>query len=360
MTPHDPLRVVFAAGGTGGHLYPAFAIADALRARGAEIAFVGTSGRLESTLVPKAGFPLYTIASHPLTRKLSFDVVRTIAANGTGTLQSLRLLERLRPDLVIATGGYVCFPFVLAARLRRGRHPRAIALLEPNAVPGLTNRLLAPLVDEVWAAESGVPVRASVRALPPRDEAVARFALDPARKTLVAIGGSQGARSINDAFVALAERNGLPEGWQLLLVTGAAEYERVSEALAGRQHVAVRPYLDDVADAYAAADLLLVRAGASTIAELQAAGKPAVLVPYPFATQDHQAANAAHLEEAGAAVVMTDRELATGDLRARLEQICDPGRLETLTANAARLRGDDPLEWILARVDLLTARSEAE
>ncbi|HTU81698.1 MAG TPA: glycosyltransferase, partial [Candidatus Acidoferrales bacterium] len=210
------MTILFAGGGTGGHVYPAIAIADALRSRGADVVFVGTADRLEASAVPKAGYSLQTIAGRPLTRKLSLELLRTAAANLVGTLQSLRIVGRCRPDAIVATGGYVCFPVVLAARMLRAvrRFGGGIALLEPNARPGLTNRVLAPLVDEVWGTferpdprfagkyvPTGMPVRAALRSLPARDAAVARLGLDPARKTLLAMGGSQGARSINDAIV---------------------------------------------------------------------------------------------------------------------------------------------------------------
>ena len=149
----ERMKVVFAGGGTGGHLYPAIAIAGAL-GDSAAIDFIGTADRLEATVVPKAGYRLHAVSSRPLTRRVSFELVRTFFANLGGTLQSIGLLRKLRPDIVIATGGYVCFPAVLAARVLRffGAYRGAIALLEPNAHPGLTNRLLAPLVDEVWGA----------------------------------------------------------------------------------------------------------------------------------------------------------------------------------------------------------------
>ena len=187
---------------------------------------------------------------------------------------------------------------------RRASWARRIALLEPNARPGLTNRMLAPLVDEVWGAfaqadqrfankyvHTGIPVRASLRSLPPRDAALERLGLSAKRSTLLAMGGSQGARSINDALTSLLKSDGLPEGWQLIHVTGEKEYDRVRAALSAdpstplryaRDDKAVRPYLDDVSDAYAAADLVLARAGASTLGELAATGRPAILVPYPL------------------------------------------------------------------------------
>jgi UDP-N-acetylglucosamine--N-acetylmuramyl-(pentapeptide) pyrophosphoryl-undecaprenol N-acetylglucosamine transferase len=345
------VTIVFAGGGTGGHLYPAIAIADALRDRRAKIFFIGTADRLEATIVPKAGYDLQTIASRSLPRSLSLDLLATIAANIKGTLQSLRLLAAQRPDLVIATGGYVAFPVAFAARVRRLLHisKAPIVLLEPNAQPGLTNRMLTPMVDEVWGIDTtGIPIRSTLRALPPRAQAIARLGLDPSLQTLVAMGGSQGARSINDALVSLIERDGMPKGWQLFALTGPQEYNRVRSLL---PHA--RPYLDDMADAYAVADLLLTRAGASTLGELGALGKPSILVPYPYATQGHQAGNAARFEAAGAAVVLRDEELAAGALPALLARTTAPERLQQLAAGAARLVGEDPLRAILARIDIL-------
>jgi len=367
------MRVLFAGGGTGGHLYPAIAIADALRARSAAIAFVGSADRLESSIVPRAGYTLYPISARPLTRRLSFDLARTIAANVGGALQSLSLLLRLRPDAVIATGGYVCFPTVLAARtlgwLRL--HRSSIALLEPNSKPGLTNRLLAPLVDEVWGAfansqrsfagkyvRTGVPVRSSLRVLPPRDAAVTTLGLDGRRKTLLVMGGSQGATSINDAVVALARSGELSPNWQLLLIAGERDYERIQSELppgTGR----VVSYLDDPSAAYAAADLAIARAGASTIAELAAAAVPAIFVPYPFASDDHQTINAGRVAETGAAVVVPDADLARGALSRAIAEVTVEPRLLAMRAAAAQARAGDPVATILTRVERLMARSDA-
>jgi UDP-N-acetylglucosamine--N-acetylmuramyl-(pentapeptide) pyrophosphoryl-undecaprenol N-acetylglucosamine transferase len=371
------VTVVFAGGGTGGHLYPAIAIADALRERSATIAFVGTADRLEASIVPKAGYRLYTIASGPLPRRPSLRLARTLGTNLKGTLQSLRLLAIVRPDLVIATGGYVAFPVVLAARIRRAlrRCSARVVLLEPNARPGLTNRLLGPIVDEIWGGfavgerhlgakyeRTGIPVRAALRALPTRAEASARLALDPQRPTLLAMGGSQGARAINDALVRLVRDDALPPEWQLLHLTGQGDYARVAAALhesnsdGARARASVRPYLDAMADAYAVADLVLARAGASTLAELTALGKPAVLVPYPFAAHQHQAANAARFASSGAAVVVTDANLADGALPEVLSAIAQGGRLTAMTSSARDLTGSDPLVAILARVETLLSR----
>jgi len=345
------VTVVFAGGGTGGHLYPAIAIADALQNRGAQIAFIGSPQRLEASIVPKAGYDLHPIASHSLPRTFSLELLRTIALNVKGIVQSLKLLAKTQPDVVIATGGYVSFPVAVAARIRRlaGLSAAPLVLLEPNVAPGLTNRLLTPIVDEVWTE---VPIRSALRRLPPREEAIGRLGLDPSRRTLVAIGGSQGARSINDALAHLVESNRLPQGWQIFALTGESEYERVRPRLRN-----ARPYLDDMADAYAVADLVVARAGASTLGELAALHKPSILVPYPYAAQGHQATNAARFEAAGAAVILTDRALQAGALADLLAQIVVPHRLAALREGAARLGGTDPLLAILARIDTLVHRS---
>ena len=362
--------IVFTGGGTGGHLYPAIAIADAL-ADPEGTAFIGTADRLEATIVPKAGYRLYTVRSRPLVRTLSFAFAGTLLTNARGVWQSARLLARLRPRMVIATGGYVCFPVVIAARLLRGlRMVQApIALLEPNARPGLTNRLLAPLVDEVWGAfptgdarfrgkyvHSGIPVRASLAHLPPREEALGRLGLSPTRQTLLAMGGSQGARSINDALTTIVTNGALPPGWQLLHVTGEGEYDRVRATLGADAGPAVRPYLHDLADAYAAADLVLARAGASTLGELAAVGRPALLVPYPHAADDHQSRNAELFAACGAAAVLSDRELVAGGLRVALERATAPGQLAAMRAAAERLQNGSPIATILARIAALGAR----
>ena len=369
------MRILFAGGGTGGHIYPAVAIADALRDRDgadARIAFVGTADRLEARLVPQAGYPLHCITARPLRRENLLALLGTSVANGWGVLQAFAVLMRERPDTIVATGGYVCFPLVVAARILRAlRLSRTkIALLEPNARPGLTNRLLAPFADEIWGALpqgdarfgdryvcTGVPIRGTLRALPPRAAAMQRLGLDPQRRTLLAMGGSQGARSLNDALVGVIAAGKLPSGWQVLHLTGEREYERVRSRLPGAKGGGIRPYLDDPADAFAAADLVLARAGASTLAELIALGLPSILVPYPHAAEDHQSENARALEAAGAAVAISDERLDAGSLGALLAELCDPAALARLRAAIATFRTPDPTALILARIAALAGRN---
>jgi UDP-N-acetylglucosamine--N-acetylmuramyl-(pentapeptide) pyrophosphoryl-undecaprenol N-acetylglucosamine transferase len=250
-----------------------------------------------------------------------------------------------------------------------------LALVEPNAQPGLTNRLLAPLVDEVWGAfaqsdprfagkyvHTGIPVRESLFHPNNRIEAARRLGLDPNRRTILAIGGSQGARSINEAVAALVTRRALPAQWQLLHASGERDYEymRAEEREPfGENRVALVPYLREMADAYALADLVVARAGASTLGELAALGLPAVLIPYPYAAEDHQTANARAFEAAGAAAILADRELNADSLWWLLREIMQPARLQTMRNAARSLSTKDPIATILARVDALTSRKTA-
>lgn len=369
----EPVNVVFAGGGTGGHLYPAIALADALRGR-ANIRFIGAADRLESKIVPDAGYGLTTIASRPLQRSLSFGTLQTAAVNAAGIVQAMRALQAFSPDVVIATGGYVCFPVMVAAKLLRtfGRLHAALALVEPNAQPGLTNRLLAPIVDEVWGAfgqrdprfagkyvHTGIPVRNSLFHPNNRIEAARRMGLDPNRKTILAIGGSQGARSINETIAALLTRRALPSGWQVLHASGERDYaymQAEERRPFGENRVVLVPYLHEMADAYALSDLVIARAGASTLGELAALGLPSILVPYPFASEDHQAVNAQAFEAAGAAAVIADRDLNADSLWWTLREVMEPQRLSAMRDAARSLAARDPVATILARVDALASR----
>jgi len=365
------LTVAFTGGGTGGHVYPALAIDDALRARhrdGAyEARFFGNRHGLEATIV--TSIPLVFVPSAPLQRRLSFGAVRTAFVNAAGVLVAIGALARFRPLVVVATGGYVCFPVVVAARaLRLVRLLRArIALLEINVTPGLTNRLLRPLVDEVWttyAASSasfgskthvtGAPVRASLHVAKDAASARERLGLDPDRTTIVVMGGSQGARSINEAVTALVTRRTLRPEWQVLHVSGERDHaymQAEQRELAPGNRVSLVAYLDDPSDAYAAADVVVARAGASTLAELATTGTPSILVPYPFAAEQHQAHNAALFAGAGAAVVIGDGELDGDRLWWTLCDVLDGDRNLAMRRAARTLAPRNAAATIVARIE---------
>jgi UDP-N-acetylglucosamine--N-acetylmuramyl-(pentapeptide) pyrophosphoryl-undecaprenol N-acetylglucosamine transferase len=361
------LRVLLTGGGTGGHVYPALAIAEALSEDSAllplEILFVGTRDGLESEIVPASGIASAYVEAAPLPRTVSLALFRTLYTNAVGFVQSLGVLHRFKPDVAIATGGYVTFPVIAALRTvtALGLSQAKIALLEPNAEPGLTNRLLGPLVDEIWMTltpsgapktiTTGTPVRATfAREL---DQSAARVALglDPAFTTIVVFGGSQGARSLNEAFAALARE--LPPQRQMLLVTGSRDHADIAARLKGAARVRVVRYLDDPRAAYAAADLVVARAGASTLAELSATATPALLVPYPHATGDHQARNAEVFARGGGARVLADRDLSPGRLRAELDAALEPGALAALRTGARLSSKGDARAHVVARVKAL-------
>jgi UDP-N-acetylglucosamine--N-acetylmuramyl-(pentapeptide) pyrophosphoryl-undecaprenol N-acetylglucosamine transferase len=365
-------RIAFAGGGTGGHIYPALAIDDAIRAEydpdHYEPRFFGNRDGLEAQLVTT--MPLTFVPSAPLQRKLSLRTVVTAWRNLLGVIVALAALRAFRPVMVIATGGYVCFPVVLAARILRtlGLLRCGIALLEINVRPGLTNRLLAPLVDEVWTAydasapyfggkahRTGTPVRGSLSKHINPSRARLELGLAPERTTIVVMGGSQGARSINEAVAALVTRRTLGDNRQVLHVSGERDhaYMEAEERDVGSNHVMLVAYLADPANAYAAADVAIARAGASTLAELAATGTPAILVPYPFAADDHQASNAAVFAERGAAVVLTDAELDGDRLWWTLDAILQPARLAEMRAGAASLATTGAGAAIVSRIEVL-------
>jgi UDP-N-acetylglucosamine--N-acetylmuramyl-(pentapeptide) pyrophosphoryl-undecaprenol N-acetylglucosamine transferase len=338
--------VLVAAGGTGGHLFPGIAVADELVRRDAatRVVFAGTARGLETRLVPGKGYALETLPILPLN---GVGLARTLAGLLVlpwGLLRSALLVLRLRPAAVLGIGGYAGGPVTLLAALLGVR----AVVLEPNATPGFTNRVLRPFVraaacayEEARAAfgEKGVltgnPVREGFASLPRREH---RPPL-----TLLAFGGSQGSRVLNQALVAAIPR--LPGAERLRVVhqTGPAMRQEVEAAwrAAGREAEVVA-FLDDMESRFAAADLVLCRSGATTCAELTVAGKAAVLVPFARAADDHQRTNARALEAAGAAVMLEEKDLDGASLaRAVARLVDDPARLVAMEDAARRLGRPD-------------------
>lgn len=367
--------VLLAGGGTGGHIAPALATAEALAAARPDLAveFVGTARGLESRMVPAAGWRLHTVEALPLRRGLSLSLLRVPPVVWRAARAVRHLAAERDVVAACAFGGYTAGPLALAARLSGV----PLVVHEQNAVPGLANRIAAR-----WAAAvalsvpgtgggfaraarvevTGNPVRASLAAADLsslRAEAAAAFGLDPARRTLLVFGGSQGARRLNDAVVASAGRWPDPERLQVLHAAGTGQHERVAAAwdaaAAGGLRVRCVPFVERMDLAYALADVALCRSGASTIAELCVAGVPALLVPYPHAAADEQAANARALADAGAALVVPDARLdAAALVDALAPLLADPGRLEAM-GRAARGLGRPDAAAALARLVLAVA-----
>src|SRR3954447_530635 len=295
------MKVVIAAGGTAGHVVPAIAIADALRAEGADVVFVGGE-RAEAELVPAAGYPLERIRVEGISRSNPLKAARAVLRAGGALAAADRILRRQKPDAVLGGGGYVAGPVGLAAVARR----IPVVLTEADSHLGLTNRLLAPAARRVClafplAGREGPRYRVTGRAVPPadgdRDGARRALGVDPQRPCVLVFGGSLGARSINLAAVeAFAEAP-----FTVLHVAGRRDFAELAPRVAGRVHYLLRDYVTPFGRALAAAGLAVARAGGSVF-ELAQYGLPAVLVPYPHASADHQTTNAAWMADAGAAV----------------------------------------------------------
>ncbi len=338
-------KVIIAGGGTAGHLYPGIAIARELLERRSdlEILFAIGGTPLELRILGRERFSTLTIRSGPLRGRGTFAKLKSLGRVAWGLGQSLAAIRRTRPRLVIGVGGYASGPMVLAGVLVR----RPTLLHEQNLLPGLTNRLLAPLVDEVAISFAGTssylggkgrwtgnPLRGEFR----RPVEVHRPG-GPLR--LLVFGGSQGARRINQVFLeALPALISLPGGVEIVHATGEDDREWVEEAY--REHgfpARVEAFLTEMAPAYATADLVISRAGATTCAELTALGKPAILIPFPRAAGGHQDLNAEQLREAGAAVMIPEPELGPERLAEMVRDLAsEPDRLREM-ATASRSLG---------------------
>ena len=356
------LRVMIAGGGTGGHVIPALAIGRELRDKhGAELLFVGTARGLETKLVPEAGFKLELVRSGQLKNVSLKTRVRTFADVPLGVVHCLRLLKEFRPQVVVGVGGYASGPAMIAALLKRV----PTLAYEPNAVPGMTNRLLgkrvsaaavnfAPTVRYFRNAEvTGVPVRPEIFDLPPRPAGA------PPR--LLVTAGSQGAAVFNDVMPRIAARLlRQVQGLTIVHQSGARHLETTRAAFAASgadaSRWAVEAFLTDMPAQYAAADLVLARSG-STVAELCAAGKPSLLVPFAQAADDHQRKNAEVLVEAGAAAMLLQRDATPEAMEGALvELLLDSARRERMAAAARGLARPGALERIAAMVLRLAER----
>jgi UDP-N-acetylglucosamine--N-acetylmuramyl-(pentapeptide) pyrophosphoryl-undecaprenol N-acetylglucosamine transferase len=338
--------ILIAAGGTGGHLFPGIAVADELKARDPEtrVVFVGTPRGLESRLVPKAGYELEMLPILPLNGVGFVRMVKGVLALPWAMVKAVQLVRRRRPEAVLGVGGYAGGPIVLVAALLR----IPTVVLEPNAKPGFTNRVLKPFVRHAACSYeetrrlfgskgvvTGNPVRGGFAKLAPK------WHVPPL--TLLTFGGSQGARIINRTLVAAIPRLPGPEQLKLVHQTGPASRDEVAEGYnaAGRK-AEVLAFLDDMETRFAQADLVLCRSGATTAAELTAAGKASVLVPFARAADDHQRGNARALEAAGAARMIEEKDLTPERLAAVVtELLSDPTKLTAMEEAARRLARPD-------------------
>ncbi|MCD4784726.1 MAG: undecaprenyldiphospho-muramoylpentapeptide beta-N-acetylglucosaminyltransferase [Candidatus Eremiobacteraeota bacterium] len=361
------MRIIITGGGTGGHIYPAIAVAQEIKKRrqNIEIIFIGTQKGIEAKAVPAAGFPIKHINAAPMSSK-PLKLLKFMFGNSTGLLQAVSILISQKPVLVIGSGGYVSAPVIAAASILG----IPTILLEQNVLPGKTNRFLSKFAQKVLisfeeskkylpqgkAVLTGNPIRREIIERN-KEEALSRLNLSPDKFTLLITGASQGARSINEAVV-----KSLPvwkdREWQIIHLVGRKNFEDVKKAtdpilpeLKGEYRCV--DYTEDMASVYAVADLVAARAGASTLAEITAVGIASILIPYPYAADNHQEKNARCVEKCGGSIVIMD-----GDVREKLAdevmKLAQDSEKRQSMANCSKEIGKpEALESIMGEIDEL-------
>ncbi|MDR0468720.1 MAG: undecaprenyldiphospho-muramoylpentapeptide beta-N-acetylglucosaminyltransferase [Peptococcaceae bacterium] len=372
-------RLVLTGGGTGGHIYPALAIAGGVKRRWpqTEILYIGAKGGMESHIVAEAGYPFRGVTAAGWQGRKITNLAGALIADHKGWREAAALLAVLKPKAVVGTGGYVCLPVALAAVQKH----IPLYIHEQNAYPGITNRLISAQAKRVMvsfeeAAEhfptfirkkimvTGLPVRESI-ATADRAEALAFYGLREDRRTVLVAGGSQGAERINRAMIDVIKDIYVRDDVQILYSTGRRDYQQIADELkrsgivwetggADSSNIRMLPYIDRMDLAYAAAHVYVGRAGASTMAEITLNHLPAVLVPYPYASENHQAFNAASLADKGGAVVLEDQELSGQTLLKALVDLLDdePRRITMAerSSQAAYGRALDNILDVLAEI----------
>ncbi|MGI6092589.1 MAG: undecaprenyldiphospho-muramoylpentapeptide beta-N-acetylglucosaminyltransferase [Veillonellaceae bacterium] len=372
------MRVMLSGGGTGGHIYPAITISKAIekRSKSCQVLFVGTNQGLEADIIPKEGYDFKTIDIRGFERRLTLQNLATLFKSAASIWQSQSIIRKFKPDIVIGTGGYVCGPVLLAASLLGV--PTIIQ--EQNVIPGITNKILARFVDKIAVGYAdaanyfpskdkviftGNPIRPEVMSAS-RQEGIEALGLDPKKRTILISGGSRGARSINQAMVEVYKYFIARKDVQLLHVTGKTEYngivgnlEQSGIDITSAGNISIKPYLYNMPLALAAADLAIFRAGAVGLAELTARGIPSILIPYPYAAENHQEHNALVMENHGAAAVIRDKELSGERLLVLVKELIDdPSRLELMAAASKRIGRPEAAEHIAEiAIDLTNTKS---
>jgi len=356
------MRVLIAAGGTGGHIYPGIAVAQEImrRDQNAKVTFVGTPRGLESRLVPQAGFDLSLIDSAGLKNVSAGARMRGALLLPRSFLSAWHLLGQFKPDVVVGAGGYVSGPVVLTAALTG----RSTLIMESNAMPGWTNRVLARFVDRAAVSftealpyfrkgrVTGNPVRKEFFEVQPKQRDSSNF-------SLLVFGGSQGARAINESMVAaLSKLNGLRDRMRIKHQTGTADFEKVRagyNAAGWQGSSTIVTYIDNMVTDVAEADLIVCRAGATTTAELIAAGKASVMIPFPFAADDHQTKNAEAMQKAGGALMIRQSELTPEGLATEISRLVNsPETVSEMEKASKSLSHGDAASAVVDMISELT------
>lgn len=343
-------RFLFAGGGTGGHLFPAIAVAERIKAKipEADILFIGTKTKIEGQVVPKLGYKFRSIWIKGFSRTFNIENILFPVKLVVSLLQSLVINMSFKPKVAIGSGGYVSGPAIWGSSVMGAK----IILLEQNSYPGVTTRLLERYADEIYVSYgdsvkylkskeiikvTGNPVRESLYKIE-KETALAHFNLDSGMKTLLILGGSLGAASINDA-VAESLTHLKEKKLQIIWQTGTNYYEKYKNL--GGEGIIMSPFIEDMNLAYSAADMLVARAGATTIAEMLVLGIPTILIPSPNVAENHQYYNAKSLADENAAILIEDKDIKKILADKVIATIFDKDKLEELSINSKRLGKPD-------------------
>lgn len=356
-----PLRIVFAGGGTGGHLFPGIAVAQEFLVRNSanKIIFVSTGNSLERSVLAKAGFELKEITATAIKGRGLWNQINSLVKIPTGIRQSLRILKKFAPDIAVGLGSYSAGPVVIGAWFLR----ITIVLCEQNILPGITNKILARFASRIYVSFentaggldptktlwTGNPVRREIVEYSSGEEKTSGGDAGGGPFTVLIIGGSQGAHSINIAIIDALELLAQKDRLHFIHQTGQADEQPVREAYQ-RYHISntSKAFFDNMADLYRNADLIICRAGATTVAEITALGKAALFIPYPFAADNHQALNAGNLTNYGAAEMIFEKDLNGKILSQKIDYyVANPTALEKMADNAKQFGKPDAAKNIV-------------
>lgn len=366
------MRVVLTGGGTGGHIYPALAVAREISRQMPQAAFlyIGSKNGLEAKLVPREGIPFQSVEISGLKRKLTLENVKTLWNFWRAVQDSKQMLREFKPDVVIGTGGYVCGPVVYAA----AKLGIPTMIHEQNVVPGLTNKFLARSVSRVAVcfeeSLSFFPASKTVLTGNPRATEVKHgnkqagrdfLGIDADKRIVLIIGGSRGARAINEAVLSVIPQLGALEHTHVVYVTGEVHYQAIADELKKKaplpENITVLPFVHNMPDLLAATHVLVGRAGASTLAEITALGVPAILIPSPYVTNNHQEKNARGLERAHAARVIVERDLTGERLLSVLSELLhDPNEWEEMRKGSLSLGMPDAAAEIVRQLQEIASK----
>ncbi|MBE2280941.1 MAG: undecaprenyldiphospho-muramoylpentapeptide beta-N-acetylglucosaminyltransferase [Ignavibacteriaceae bacterium] len=359
MKQTDSLNILFAGGGTGGHVYPAIALAEEIRCKypGFKILFIGAKNKIEEKIVPNHGFKLELIEVRGLSRKLNLELLKFPFMLLKAMIQARKICNDFKPDIAIGTGGYVSYPAIKAAK----REGSKVYLIEPNSLPGKTTNQLESSAEKIFvqfedakkrlkypekSIISGNPVRANLSHLS-KEEACKKLGIDANMTVVLVLGGSQGAASINNC-VENWILHGVPANTVIVRQTGTKDYQSLKKV--NHKNVLTFEYIEDMAAAYSAADIVVARAGATTIAELLFTGKPSILIPSPYVAENHQYYNAKSLVDTGAALLIEEKELENkfeSTINGLLENTVEFEKIKKTAESAVK---KDALKMILAEI----------